>query len=79
MSLKWVKNKTSLTTPYFNTAQKMETVDLVTFTEEILNEKIHFLCSAIDELCVELQRKSIRWFKNKYEIVYREKYTDLQT
>ena len=24
-----------------------ETVDLVTFTEEILNEKLHFLCSGI--------------------------------
>ena len=77
MSLKWVKKKTNLTAPYFDTVQKMETVDLVTFTKEILNEKIHFLCSAIDVLCVELQRESIRWFKNKYEIVYREKYTDL--
>ena len=29
-----------------NTAQKMkETADLVTFTEEILNGKLHFLCS----------------------------------
>ena len=28
------------------TAQKtVETVDLVTFTEEILNEKLHFSCS----------------------------------
>ena len=26
------------------TAQKMETADLVTFTEEILNGKLHFLC-----------------------------------
>ena len=32
-----------------NTAQKMETetADLVTFTEEILNGKLHFLCSGI--------------------------------
>ena len=28
------------------TAQKMETADLVTFTEEILNGKLHFFCSA---------------------------------
>ena len=25
-----------------------ETVDLVTFTEELLNEKLHFLCSEQD-------------------------------
>ena len=25
-----------------------ETADLVTFTEQILNGKLHFLCSAID-------------------------------
>ena len=25
--------------------RKLETADLVTFTEEILNEKVHFLCS----------------------------------
>ena len=29
-----------------NTPQKMETADLVTFTEEILNGKLHFLCCA---------------------------------
>ena len=26
-------------------------VDLVTFTEEIFNKKLHFLCSAIFSLC----------------------------
>ena len=26
-----------------------ETADLVTFTEEILNEKLHFLCSVLQE------------------------------
>ena len=41
---KITKNRIKWT--HFN-AQKMkqETVDLVTFTEEILNEKLHFLCS----------------------------------
>ena len=29
-----------------------ETADLVTFTEEILNGKLHFLCSVKDELSV---------------------------
>ena len=34
------------------TAQKItETADLVTFTEEILNEKIHFLCSEWQQNC----------------------------
>ena len=28
-----------------------ETADLVTFTEEILNGKLHFLCSATDVFC----------------------------
>ena len=30
----------------FGTAQKKETADLVTFTEKMLNGKLHFLCSA---------------------------------
>ena len=30
-----------------------ETVDLVTFAEEILNRKLHFLCSAADDLEVK--------------------------
>ena len=30
-------------------AVEKETADLVTFTEEILNEKLHFLCSGIYE------------------------------
>ena len=29
----------------------LETADLITFTEEILNAKIHFLCSAIESSC----------------------------
>ena len=33
-----------------------EAVDLVTFTEEILNEKLHFLCSAI---CLSIQWLSL--------------------
>ena len=32
---------------WYVTAQKKETTDLVTFTEEILNGKLHFLCSEI--------------------------------
>ena len=32
---------------WYVTAQKKETKDLVTFTEEILNGKLHFLCSEI--------------------------------
>ena len=44
------------------TAQKMkfsieETADLVTFTEEILNGKLHFLCSVLS-CCVE----NVRFF-----------------
>ena len=45
-----------------NTAQKMklflETVDLVTFTQETLNGKLHFLCSAI--VTVSIDRTSIK-------------------
>ena len=32
---------------WYVTAQKKETTDLVIFTEEILNGKLHFLCSEI--------------------------------
>ena len=37
-----------------------ETADLVTFTEEILNGKLHFLCSATIELVIikKIMRKS---------------------
>ena len=30
----------------------MKTVDLVTFTEEILNGKLHFLCSARNSIAI---------------------------
>ena len=39
-------------TPEFlmNVATFVKTADLVTFTEEVLNGKLHFLCSALDIL-----------------------------
>ena len=40
------------------TAQKMkETVDLVTFTEEILNGKLHFLCSGCSKIKLPLLKE----------------------
>ena len=31
-----------------------ETADLITFNEEILNEKLHFLCSAFEKVLLEI-------------------------
>ena len=47
-----------------------ETVKLVTFTEEILNEKLHFLCSAKDIESYSAQRyiKKLRTFFNEEQI-----------
>ena len=39
---------TSVSSTAYNTAQKMKfPADLVTFTEEILNIKLHFVCSVM--------------------------------
>ena len=46
-----------------------ETADLVTFTEEILNGKLHFLCSAMNEkvdwICAEIEK--IKQFQTAVE------------
>ena len=40
------------------TAQKMkETADLVTFTEEILNGKLHFLCNGCSKIKLPLLKE----------------------
>ena len=55
-----------LKTP-LSTAQKMETADLVTFTEEIFNEKLHFLCSGAtisDTIDFNLYFKSRKYILN---------------
>ena len=49
---------------YATVAQKMkfsikETADLVTFTEEILNGKLHFLCSVTKQKSVSLSRNKV--------------------
>ena len=43
-----------------------ETTDLVTFTEEILNKKLHFLCSVNERLRVIFSIDSLR---NKYVFI----------
>ena len=43
-----------------------ETADLVTFTEEILNGKLHFLCSEVNEIISNVfSRRKISLNKNK--------------
>ena len=45
-----------------NTAQKMKfPADLVTFTEEILNGKLHFLCIVSEKFNVYSERESSGW------------------
>ena len=41
--------------------------DLVTFTEEILNEKLHFLCSEYTPINSNLKRlEEIVWFNQRF-------------
>ena len=42
----------------------LQTVDLVTFTEEILNEKLHFLCSVYVR-CIP-KSLDIKWIIKNY-------------
>ena len=49
-----------------NVTKSVRTADLVTFTEEILNGKPHFLCSDyrdIEYLKLKFQRSSVAYFK----------------
>ena len=51
-----------------------ETEDLVTFTEEILNEKLHYLCSVIlhENHRIIKDNKKISRNLNKYFTMYNE-------
>ena len=49
-----------------------ETADLVTFTEEILNEKRHFLCSERDRYYISIL-VAVIFLKLKYVIWFRAK------
>ena len=40
--------------------KKKETADLVTFTEEILNGKLHFLCSGLKFIRVQNLKETIK-------------------
>ena len=44
----------------------METADLVTFTEEILNGKLHFLCSVIYLEITHKYEDNYKLFKGTY-------------
>ena len=44
-----------------------ETADLVTFTEEILNEKLHFLCSVIFCNLFHFPLKQVKYTTAKYK------------
>ena len=46
-------------------SNSQETADLVTFTEEILNKKLHFLCSAIRKLCLSGINYLFNYVRNK--------------
>ena len=44
-----------------------ETADLVTVTEEILNSKLHFLCSVVSPLTVSRWLGSIKEFDSNFQ------------
>ena len=46
-----------------NVTKSAETTDLVTFAEEILNGKLHFLCSEIRVFVTPVASSSLRHFK----------------
>ena len=49
----------------FDTAQKKETADFVTFTEKMLNGKLHFLCSATIHLGADDMGKAVALGRDK--------------
>ena len=42
-----------------------ETADLVAFAEELLNEKLHFLCSVVSQQCYKTQHRNRIFCKEK--------------
>ena len=48
---------------YSHDLDKVSLADLVTFTEEILNGKLHFLCSEIRVFVTPVASSSLRHFK----------------
>ena len=49
-----------------------ETFDLVTFTEEILNEKLHFLCSVMEAKHCRGRKINMMYVLWKYATFYHE-------
>ena len=68
---------------FFSKCDPQETVDLVTFTEEILNEKLHFLCSVNVKHARNYQERSqtslifhfqaLQWELSKYLVKVKNK------
>ena len=53
-----------------------ETTDLVTFTEEILNGKLHFLCSVFNAIITQLSRAPCIQLVSKHWMVFAESSID---
>ena len=49
-----------------------ESVDLVTFTEEILNEKLHFLCNVNSEIFLSIIINRLVKLKDSYKLLIDE-------
>ena len=51
--------------------------DLVTFTEEILNEKLHFLCSDLSSDLINFKIWRIVEFKQEWTVLNQRTYQDM--